>query len=543
MKTTFIFTRKILCVILSFTLLTLALVACANPTDGTEETTTAETIYVPESGEPTEELLERIKKDYYQSFYGTLDGYDSEKSICISKCYGIYNECVVLIISPTDVTFPGICVDEEIAGVEFHYGNPNTIEVWCNHKFYSLQSAYQESFLTKEDLQAIADLHNKWNSTSSSGQPPYYRSYSFSSYFDLQSTVESFSNELAESILAEKNERGEQHAAFVEHLIAQKRVHIPTIDGNRIPLYDNENGSIYMSDHQLWNGTWISYYCVYNGRRIEIEISYLDSFGENLQDKDAHEIECTLYPDRSVPTEYKEPTASYQGEYLWEAALRDKTVCTTVLEFENSNNRRVLFTYDSMIVSVYGDKDVINPAFFKNFSLENKSAQNVTDTFLRSQGFETEAAYRNAMVDKRPPRATIGYEEIAIGMSRAEVDTIIPHVIRLYDEDLILDGVPIYEFWLDKNGIGVIVRYDESRCIDHIAVYANLPQEASAENLYSVVPGMSIYEVVDLLGFPCYCSVDFEGISFSFVSGIIGQEQVIQFEAGSMNVVRNYMNE
>ena len=42
MKTTFIFTRKILCVILSFTLLTLALVACANPTDGTGETTVAD---------------------------------------------------------------------------------------------------------------------------------------------------------------------------------------------------------------------------------------------------------------------------------------------------------------------------------------------------------------------------------------------------------------------------------------------------------------------------------------------------------------------
>ena len=368
---------------------------------------------------------------------------------------------------------------------------------------------------------------------------PPYRSYSFSSYFDLQTTVESFSNALGKMIADEKNEYGERHAAFVDDLIAQKRVHIPTIDGNRIPLRDNENGSIYMHDHHLWNGTWISYYCVYNGQRIEINISYLDSFGENLQGKDAHEVEKILYPDRTVPTEHKEPNASYQGKYLWEVALREQTVCATVMEYENSNNRRLLFTYGETIVSIYGDKGVINRTFLKKFAVEDKSAQNVSDTFLKAQGFETEAAYRDAMTDQRPPRASIGYDAIALGMSRAEVDTIIPHVIRLYDEDLIIEGVPFYEFWLDKNGVAVIVRYDENRCIDHIAMYANLPSEASAEDLYSVVPGMSIYEVVDLLGFPCYCSVDFEGISFSFVCGIIGQEQVIQFEAGSMNVVSN----
>ena len=413
--------------------------------------------------------------------------------------------------------------------------------VSCNQSAVLNDETSNNSYPSLHDTSDLLSSEEK-NSTSSPDQPPPYSSYFFSSYFDLQTTVESFSNALGERILNEKNENGERHASFVEYLIAQKQVHIPTIDGNRIPL-GSENSSIYMRSHQLWNGTWISYDCVYNGRSVKIDISYLDSLGENLQGMDAYEIEHTLYPERSIPTEYKEPSASYQGTYLWEAVMRDKTVCATVLEFENSNKRRVLFTYDSMIVSVYGEKDAINSAFFERFSLENKSAQNVTDTFLKSQGFETQAAYRDAMVDKRPPCATIGYEEIAIGMSRAEVDTIIPHVIRLYDEDLILDGVPFYEFWLDKNGICVIMRYDESRCIDHVAVYSNLPQKATAENLYSVVQGMSIYEVVDLLGFPCYCSVDFEGISFSFVCDIIGQEQVIQFEAGSMNVVRNYLNE
>ena len=162
MKTTFIFTKKILCVILSFTLLTLSLVACANPTDGTKETTTAETIYVPESGEPSEELLEQIKKDYYQFCYGTSDGYNSETSVHIEGNYGVYNSCAVLLITCPNLGYEDWLWHDTIANAEFYYRNGNEIKVWKNSTFLSLKEAYNQKILKQEDLLEIANLHNEW---------------------------------------------------------------------------------------------------------------------------------------------------------------------------------------------------------------------------------------------------------------------------------------------------------------------------------------------------------------------------------------------
>ncbi len=157
MKQTFF---KRLCILLSCLLLLSALTACALPTDGTEESSETETIYVPESGEPTEELLEQIKKDYYKDEHGTMEGYDPEVADGIVKCYGIYHGCVPVIINH-GCLFRQYFV--EVAGIQIYYLDSREIQVWKNGNFFTLQGAYNQELLTKEDIQTIASLHNEHN--------------------------------------------------------------------------------------------------------------------------------------------------------------------------------------------------------------------------------------------------------------------------------------------------------------------------------------------------------------------------------------------
>ena len=153
---------KGLCILLTCLLLLSALSACASPTDGTEEPTETETIYVPESGEPSEELLEQIKKDYYQFCYGTLDRYNSETSVHIEGNYGIHNSCAVLLLTSPELGYEDWLWHETIANVEFYYWNGNEIRVWKNSTFLSLKEAYNQKILKQEDLLEIANLHNEW---------------------------------------------------------------------------------------------------------------------------------------------------------------------------------------------------------------------------------------------------------------------------------------------------------------------------------------------------------------------------------------------
>ncbi|HAE88857.1 MAG TPA: hypothetical protein DCG79_03190 [Clostridiales bacterium] len=48
----------------------------------------------------------------------------------ITKYYGTYNGCVAFKIEDIYFSHPAVCVDETIAGVEFHYPTPVKIIVW-----------------------------------------------------------------------------------------------------------------------------------------------------------------------------------------------------------------------------------------------------------------------------------------------------------------------------------------------------------------------------------------------------------------------------
>ena len=133
--------KPLFCMALLFLLAALVLTSCASKDDYTTET--------DEAGYP--------ENDYGKHLYG--ESYDSETDgeVSIESCYGIYNGCVPVMFSQIAFT---VITDVQVEGINFHYRSSNTIKVWKDGTFYSIQEAYDQGFLTKEQIQTIADMHN-----------------------------------------------------------------------------------------------------------------------------------------------------------------------------------------------------------------------------------------------------------------------------------------------------------------------------------------------------------------------------------------------
>ena len=82
-----------------------------------------------------------------------LNKYTHLNSATIIADYGTYNGCVALTTS-VDRTSVAAIIPEIIGGITFYIWN-YSIRTWYNGEFYSLQQAYEEGFLTKDDLKAI----------------------------------------------------------------------------------------------------------------------------------------------------------------------------------------------------------------------------------------------------------------------------------------------------------------------------------------------------------------------------------------------------
>ncbi|MCL2140508.1 MAG: hypothetical protein FWH42_02350 [Dehalococcoidia bacterium] len=78
--------------------------------------------------------------------------------IFVDYYYGTYNECVAVMMSAKGMEYLQVVTFSEDGTVS--YSNSNRILAWKNSIFYSLQEAYDQGFLTRADLQRIADIHS-----------------------------------------------------------------------------------------------------------------------------------------------------------------------------------------------------------------------------------------------------------------------------------------------------------------------------------------------------------------------------------------------
>ena len=107
-----------------------------------------------------EKLMMQIRQDYFEQ---NLQKYTPEYTVgdVTARPYGIYGSSVPVMMSHRGALYDMRLWKDVIAGVTINYTNGNRIFVWRNGKFYSLQEAYDRSFLTVEDLQKIAAIQNR----------------------------------------------------------------------------------------------------------------------------------------------------------------------------------------------------------------------------------------------------------------------------------------------------------------------------------------------------------------------------------------------
>ena len=136
--------------IITVLLMIVTLTACAG-LKGTEENTHVN------GGYQDTELMEKIANDYadHMSNNSFIKG-----EMWVDYCYGVYDDCVPVMMAVSGSSTSEAERDVEIGDVIIHYRNGDSIEVWNDGDFYSLEEAYVQGLLTDENLQEIADIHN-----------------------------------------------------------------------------------------------------------------------------------------------------------------------------------------------------------------------------------------------------------------------------------------------------------------------------------------------------------------------------------------------
>ena len=99
-------------------------------------------------------LLARIEADYAE-YHGMKNGPK------IQYCYGIYNGCVPVMLHHAGYDTGW---KEEVSNHVFYYGDGfgarnSGINVWRDGVFLTLQEAYSQGYLSKEDIASIWDEH------------------------------------------------------------------------------------------------------------------------------------------------------------------------------------------------------------------------------------------------------------------------------------------------------------------------------------------------------------------------------------------------
>ena len=105
---------------------------------------------------PSEELLEQIIDDY--AVYSKVPTEEDKAMLYVSLYYGNYNGAVPFLMGGESSAT--VMTVEKIAGYTFLYPDSNKIQVWKSGQFYSMEQAYENGFLTADQIAAIAYLFN-----------------------------------------------------------------------------------------------------------------------------------------------------------------------------------------------------------------------------------------------------------------------------------------------------------------------------------------------------------------------------------------------
>ena len=100
-------------------------------------------------------MVNQIIEDFAKLYGSSWDGAAFDEFVIHHR--GTFNGCVVMKIAPKDAQFAAVPGKDVVAGIEFFYGYASfTLRVWKEGQFYSLTEAYNQGFLTQENLESIS---------------------------------------------------------------------------------------------------------------------------------------------------------------------------------------------------------------------------------------------------------------------------------------------------------------------------------------------------------------------------------------------------
>ena len=102
-------------------------------------------------------MIDDIKRAY--RIDGPVIGIDYD--IYINRAFGQYNNSVAVIMSDS-LTFDLPCETLETVGeYTFVYPTTNTIKIYHEDYLFSLSEAFENGFITQDNLQVIYNLYNQ----------------------------------------------------------------------------------------------------------------------------------------------------------------------------------------------------------------------------------------------------------------------------------------------------------------------------------------------------------------------------------------------
>jgi hypothetical protein len=99
------------------------------------------------------EVEKRVREDGFKA----LSRASSVENFLIQRYYGTFNGSVAVMFNGV---FNAIIHTETVGGIQVGFGTPDTIYVWKDGDLLWWKSAYEQGWLTLEDVQSIADIHN-----------------------------------------------------------------------------------------------------------------------------------------------------------------------------------------------------------------------------------------------------------------------------------------------------------------------------------------------------------------------------------------------
>lgn len=203
--------------------------------------------------------------------------------------------------------------------------------------------------------------------------PPDQQSYHFNSY---QEVAEALTQKKSSKYSILRKEQDDYGTAYQNTLTkfgnGDIKVAIPQVDENEM-LLQNKDGyaNITLMTSELYNLPWLWYHCVVNNQKVDVRISYLDAIYnvESSQKATYAQILKSIAPDAPSPENYQK-YESYKAIYEKNIVLKDGVSVTAMIsELKDRSKVYVMFYYDGLLISLYGDCELFTESFWKSFSI------------------------------------------------------------------------------------------------------------------------------------------------------------------------------